>query len=539
MKDDKFIYESINEFYDAKEDENIEIEEDEEDKYFPVQSMILENEWISPEEQKKMNSHDESPFFSNAKMNSDDRVRFISPLQQPTKKQSPKLSPENSPKINRSILNELLPTQVQLEQVEEDPVGMNDKLYGQVFKGCFIAWLLTSLLLISSKSTTVSSDKMAEVTGWFTCCLILGLALTAVWARILAEQTELVVYGLMMAVPTGFALLAIFSFSHFHLLTGSIFGLISAIISAAVYFNRRAVRTTVEIVHSAAIFIQSTPKVYGLAIKIVTGYILFVFIWLNAFTRLYNSKNWTIMFTGQILFVFMLIWFGSVLSTVQKFLIATWVRSWMNKTDDDSDKNESKLMDEKAFGTICLAAGLLTAAKMIRFFGKGTQLTVKTVTQFTPGGGIISQLFSWILTLISAAERFMQRFTDFVVYYLAVGSETEGFMNSCRGLSRSIEGHLGLALTTDAAAQLILTFSTVLISFGSTALMLFVSKAHINYYSSILIGLLSASVMDFVSNTYTSAIDASFLCYVMDLKRTDLVIDNKIHEAFSSKLSAV
>lgn len=416
-------------------------------------------------------------------------------------------------------------------------VWIDDKIYGQVFKACFIIWFLASLLLISSKPAAVAGDKMAEVTGWFACCLVLGLALTAVWARVLAEQTEVVVYGLMMAVPTGFALLSLFFFSHFYILTGAAFTVISALLSAVIYFNRRTVKTTVQIVHSAAIFIQSTPKVYGLVMKIVTGYVLFVLIWLTAFTRLFNTKNWTFMFVSQVSFVFMLIWFGSVLSTVQKFLIATWVRSWMNKTDDDNnEKAETKLMNENSFGTICFAAGLLTAAKMIRIVGKGTQFTVKTLSRFTPGGGIISSLFSWILSLIYAAESLMQRYTDFVVYYLAV-SGTEGFMNSCRGLSQAIDGHLGLALTTDMTAQLLLKFSTVLISFGSTALIIFISKSHINYYSSILIGLLSSSVMDFVSNTYTSAIDATFLCYVMDLKRVDREIDNKIHEAFSSKLS--
>lgn len=100
MKGDKFISDSLNEYYDAKDEEEDKYEKDyvEEDKYFPIQSMMIENEWISPEEHKKMKSHDESPFFGNAKINSDERVRFISPLQKPTKKQSPKLSPENSPK---------------------------------------------------------------------------------------------------------------------------------------------------------------------------------------------------------------------------------------------------------------------------------------------------------------------------------------------------------------------------------------------------------------------------------------------------------
>lgn len=535
MKDDKFISESLNEYFDVKD----EIEEAEEEQYFPVQSMIIENEWISSEEHRQMKSTEESPYFGNVKINFDERLRFISPLQQPTNNESPKLSPETSPKINRSILNELLPTQVQLEQVEEESssVWINDKIYGQVFKGCLIIWFLWSFLLISSKPATNSSDNMAEVTGWFSCCLILGLALSVVWAKILAEQTGAVVYGLIIAVPTGFAVLSLLSFSHFYILTGSGFAIISAVLSLAIYLNRKTMRTTVDIIHSAAIFIQATPKVYGLVMKIVAGYFFYILIWLSAFSRLFNYKNWTFMIVSQISFIFMLIWFGSVLSTVQKFLISTWVRAWMNKTDD-FEKNEAKLMNEKSFGTICLAAGLLTAAKMTRLIGKGTEFTVKTLTKFTPGGGIISSFFSWILSLISTAERMMQRFNDFVIYYLAV-SETEGFLNSCRGLSQAIDGHLGLALTVDSTAQLLLMFSTILISLISTALILFLFKAHINYYSSILIGLLSASVMDFVSNTYTSAIDVTFLCYVMDLKRADRKIDNQIHEAFSSKLSAV
>ena len=545
---DKFISESLNEYFDAKDDDeeegfNENFKKGQEEEYFPVQSLMIENEWISPEERQKQQQelmNEDSPYFGNAKINSEERVRFISPILQPEKAESPK----NSPKINRSILNELLPTQIQLDTGEnfgddgECSMLMNDKIYGHVFKGCFVIWLLASLLLINSKPGLVISDNITGIIGWFSCCLVLGLAMTAIWARVLAEQTEAVVYGLMFAVPAGFALLAIFSFSRLYVLSGSVLMLFSAVISAAIYFNRRRLRTTVDIVHSAAIFIQATPKVYGLVIKIVSGYVLFLFIWLSAFMRLFTNSSWTLMFFEQFVFVLMLVWFGAVLSTVQKFLIATWVRDWMNQTEDSDGKEAEKLMDEKSFGTICLAAGLLALAKMTRLVGKGTQVTVKTITRFAPGSGIIAEFFNWILTLISAAERFMQRFTDFVVYYLAV-TETEGFINSCRGLSNAVDGHLGLALTTDTTAQLLLSFSTVLISLTSTAVILFVAKTRINHYSSVLIGLLSASVMDFVSNTYTSAIDATFLCYVMDLKKTDRVIDKKIHESFSAKLSSV
>lgn len=554
MKDDKsrdkIISDSLNEYYDAKDDSEDRNEMMEE--FYPVQSItIIENEWISPEEVKKMKPHvvdDESPYFANAKIDFEERVRFISPLQQPIQQQSPKASPQTSPKINRSILDELLPTQIQLETSNENNDNfpdsnwrMNDKICGQVFKGCFVIWLLASFYLISTKPapTGVPTDKLTEITGWFACSLVLGLALTAVWAKILAEQTEVIVYGLMMAVPAGFALLTLFAFSHFYILSGLICLIISAILSIVIYFNRKTLKTTAEIVHSAAIFIQATPKVYALVMKIVAGYVVIVFIWLKAYTRLFNSSsNWSIIFVSQLAFIFMLLWIGAVLSTVQKFLIATWVRAWMDKTDDSKNKKEAKILDEKSFGTICLAAGLLSLANMTRIARKGTEMTMKALGKFVPGHGIISQFFTWISALISATERFMQRFTDFVVYYLAV-SDCEGFIDSCRGLSNAIDGNLALAVTTDTTAQLLLTFSTVLIGFASTTLILIIAKNRTSYYSGMLIGLLSASVMDFVSNTYTSAIDASFLCYVMDLKRPNRTIDKEIHEAFSSKLSSV
>lgn len=555
MKDDKnrdkFISDSLNEYYDAKDDSEDRNEMMEE--FYPVQSRtIIENEWISPEGAERMKSHvfdDESPYFVNAKIDYDERVRFISPLQQPIQQQNPKASPQSSPKINRSILDELLPTQIPIEDSNENssfPASasdwlMNDKIYGQVFKGCFVIWFLTSFYLISTKpaATGVSTDKMTEITGWFASSLLLGLALTAVWAKILADQTEVIVYGMMMAVPAGFALLTLFAFSHFYILSGLICLIISAILSIVIYFNRKTLKTTAEIVHSAAIFIQATPKVYTLVMKIVAGYAVLVFIWLKAFTRLFNSSsNWSIMFVSHVAFIFMLLWIGAVLSTVQKFLIATWVRAWMDKTDDSKHEKEAKILDEKSFGTICLAAGLLSLAKMTRIARNGTEVTGKILGKFVPGHGIISHFLTWISALISAAERFMQRFTDFVVYYLAV-SDCEGFIDSCRGLSNAIDGHLALAVTTDTTAQLLLTFSTVLIGFSSTALIFLIAKNRTSYFSGMLIGLLSASVMDFVSNTYTSAIDASFLCYVMDLKRPDRKIDKEIHDAFSSKLSSV
>lgn len=568
---------SNNEYFDVKE------EDEEREEYFPAQSMFIENEWIrnspggaerSKKQQKQppllnlaadsMNDYysvyaeniKDSPYFENARVNSEN-VRFISPIQS-TK--NPTESVSSSPKINGSILDELLPTQIQLnpanhmmtetmtEEEFEKRYLMNDRVYGQVFKGSLIAWALSSVFIIFGNAQKIPIN--GEIGGWFTCLLILGLGMTAVWARLLAERTEIVVYGLMLAVPAGFGLLGMFSFSHWFILTGLIFLAISVVSAAVVYFNKETLKTTVEIVHNAAIFIQATPKVYPLVLKIVAAYLLFLVIWLKAFMGLFNNPNWSLVFstTMKVAFIIILLWTGAVLSTVQKFILSTWVRTWMNQTEDDygsteqqQEDEECKKVNEESFGSICLAAGLLTIGKVIRIATKSVHFTSQTLAKFIPCSGLISELLNWTFSLIFVAEKFMQRFTDFAVYNLAVSKDAAGFINSCKQLGRVLDGHVRLAITTDATAKLLLSFSTILISFSSTVLILSIAKNHVTWQSSLLIGLLAASVTDFVSNTYTAAIDSMFLCYVMDLRKPERAgkIDSKIHEAFSTKLSSV
>lgn len=526
-------------------------EEDEDEEYFPIKSMEIENEWINNDSEiMKESKGTISPYFGNAQKNSSsENIRFISPIQEKRETETNSSCNANTPKINRSILNELLPTQVQLESnnSESEFYFFNDKIYGILFKGCCIVWALWSFLLINSKSMTSPTERLYEITGWFVCLLLVGLAMTAIWAKLLAEQTEAVVYGLMITLPVGFGFLGLTAFSHWYILSGLVSVVISAILSLTIYLNRQNLKNTVEIVHNAAIFIQATPKVYSLLLKIVSLYVVFVIVWLMAFVRLFSSSNSLIStIISQIFFIFTLIWFGAVLSTSQKFIIATWVRSWMDQTEDlessDSNRNTRTFFNDETFGTICLAAGLLSLAKITRIVGKGVHLSGKVISQTIPFSGILSNFFSWIVSLISIAERFMQRFTDFSIYFLAISDDFNfNFIDSCRQMSQVLSGHVGLAVTTDTTAQLLLTFSTVLISFISTVLILFIAKSHVAWSSGVLIGLLAAAVTGFISNVYTSAIDATFLCYVMDLKRPERLglIKNEIQDAFSTKLSAV
>ena len=561
---------STNEYFDAKEDNEFEAELLAEE-YFPAQSMFIENEWItnSPGGLKMSESHDSSPFFETARIN-EEKVRFISPIQSNSKTPIMKadFSSSSSPKINPSILNELLPSQVQMEM---DPINngnsnsnnsnfnfnmteeeferkylRNEKVYGQVFKGSLVVWGLFSMYLISRSSSSENANPInGTVGGWFACLLVIGLGLTACWARLLAEQTELVVYGLMVAVPAGFAALGVLSISHWSIIMGLVFFAFSGISALVVYFNRTNLKSTVEIVHNAAIFIQSTPKVYSLIIKVVAAYLIFLMIWLKSFVGLFSNPNWSFVFATSIKvsFIIILLWTGAVLSVVQKFILATWVRLWMNQTSDDDteERDRVKSVDEGSFGSICLAAALLTVGKLIRLSAKSIHFTSKSIGKFIPCSGVISTMLNWAFSLLFVAEKFMQRFTDFAIYNLAINSETEtdGFVTSCKQLGRVFEGHIGLAVTTDTTAQLLLSFSTALISFSSTAIILLIAKKHISWSSGLLIGLLAASVTDFVSNTYTAAIDSMFLCYLVDLRRPDKVIKPEIQAAFSTKLSSV
>ena len=578
------------------ENDQLNDAEEDDEQFYPVQSMIIENEWINTENVKISESESESitttlkitdkseyninnfdngnendnsfndvsPYFKAARINKndDENVRFISPLPKNSSPNSSKLKSsnfhnENSPNINRSILNELLPTQVQLDwegggegEGETKKWFKNDKIYGLIFKFSLIIWTIFTIYLTIYNSSPSSPHKILnlEKVCWFGLLLVIGLGVSAGWARVLGEQSETVVYGLILTIPTGFIGLGLFAFSHWYLVAGFVCLMLAGLLLAVVWGNKNNLQVTVEIVRTAAIFIQSTPKVYTLVLKIVAIYSAFVLIWLLGFIRLFdNSMNWSFVPATSIkfLFVFMLLWVGAVLSTIQKFTIATWVRSWMNHTEDQLNDNDEiikiKLLNENSFGSICLAAGMLSTAKLIRLFTRIFHFSIKASGNFLNFSGLISGFIGWILTLIIAAERLIQRFTDFSIYYLAIEDNVEGFFSASQGLGKILNGHIGLALTADSTAQLLLTFSTILISFTSTALLIFITKTQISWTTSALIALLAASVNDYVACTYTSAIDATFLCYLMDLRRKDCAgkINPQIHAAFSSKLESV
>jgi hypothetical protein len=518
--------------------------------FYPVQSMTLNensiinnNEWIDKEFQNDSN-HRPSPYFESAQINKDEKVRFISPILENNNAQD-----RGEAEIGRSILNELLPTQVQFESNESNFSSRekfmqyfeNDAFFGQLFKAMLISWLIFSVyVILKTDGNGLASDKLPVTIGWFICLLGFGLGLSAVWAKILAEQTEFVVYGLVFGLPAGFAFLAMTAISHWFIASGLILAGISVFLFGAIWLNRQNYQTTVEIVRTSAIFIQATPKVYTLLFKTAFAYTAFVIIWLMEFSRLFGALSSVPFTISAVLHIFLLLWVGGVLVTLQKFIIAKWVRSWMKRVDDDfaSQEDESLgILDQYSFGSICLAAGIISVAKCIRLVSKSIHFTLRSTERIIPTSGLFADFCGWLVSLMSAAERILQRFTDFSIYYMAVG-EVKGFMNASRGLNQAISGHWALAVTTDSTSQLILTFSTTLIALASTALVLTVAKTYISWSSSILIGLLAVSVTDFVSTTFTSAIDASFLCYLLDLKDPNRAgkLNPKLQSAFSSKL---
>lgn len=576
--------------------------EEEDEEFFPARSNIIIDgaEWITEKEDfppilkssccsngnvKILNTTNimpnetsNSPYFEAPRMSSkaeSEPIRFVSPVIQSNtidKKQNVNIEQENRifGESAGSILDELLPTQVQpfrgvglMGNNNDDRYAKyNDKFFSSLFKLSFLLWGCCALVLFLSSSTDSKIPgtgtlykAIGETCGWFGILLAVGLALSAVWAKVLAERTETIVYGLMLAVPAGFAGLAIFSMSNL----GGIFGFItigclflfSGISGLIIWLNRKNLEITVEVVRTAAIFVQATPQLYGLVGRTVAVYGVFVLVWMLSFAKLLQMKWVMWSFVLQLFYVFMLLWTGVVLSTMQKFVIGSWVRGWMDQVEDGSerivDESSTGVFTEE-FGTVCLASGILAVARLIRLCAKVAHLTLTSVVDSKYGP--ISWMSRWMLSMIGLMERLVERYTDFSIYYIAINKSGSGndndnegdvsitFWEGCSAVGRILQRHSILLITTDFTAQMLLKFSTILIGFISSALLYIFAHKYMTWTSGLLMVFLTASLTDFVASVYTAAIDASFLCYLSDLERVEKAgkIDGQIHSAFSAKL---
>ncbi|PJF16519.1 hypothetical protein PSACC_03715 [Paramicrosporidium saccamoebae] len=473
--------------------------------------------------------------------------------------------------LREPLLEELLPTsrKAALFPALNGPVSRKDGVAAMVFWIMFAIMMATGLLLCFVYPTELrdhiirgSSMFRAIVdSSWILVSAIgVGSVVSVLWALLLRWFTTEIVTMMLYFAPLsalaagGWALL---EFLHadvgggFWLLLAAVAGLSAAALSGMfIVANRKNVRHTVEIIKMTSEVLSSNPGIYVASFVLFVSYLCFIAVWLLFYVHTLmlgyvdpSHHVWHLSrfsYYLQAYLVFMLVWTSLIFSGVQKCLIGGVVGRWyFFRADPDELEQTSSVWSSlhaamtTFFGQICIASLILSMVRMARLF---FQFYHYVASRFD--SGVVSTVLRSVTLFFGFVERLVEHLSDLALYTVALTGE--GFWSAGRTLFKVFRRNMLLSFTTDALAVLLFTISTTAVA-AITGLFSYIFVAHglqsqYGFNAAMLFSLLTWYVLRFFTGIFSDTMDASFVCFAIDLD-TEKLHSHSVHQAFSHRIT--
>ena len=351
-----------------------------------------------------------------------------------------------------------------------------------------------------------------------------------VWTWALSYFTRVIVYGMLLIVPTVLSLAAVV------VLVNSGAWLVSLILMgmAGIFFglirlNQDGIDSTVTIVKSAAVVLKKNGQVYLYSFAASMLYVLLVLGWMVLFAGLFNSgSTWM-----QANAVMLLIWTGSIIGNYQRGMIANCVHNWYQRP-----KAEQPYEPLRYAGQFCFAGLVLTLVDGMRFMN----WTVKKSLEQVREGAMKSMTgFAWRMS--SAMESFLSHYTQYSVLQVVLSKGHHSFLEASAQVYTVFRRNILLSAINDMTSSMIFAATGACAAVGSGLIWHTINMdADEGVLVPMTVCVVTFMVLRFFTGIYTSAIDAAFLCYSLDVdtNRVEAQTDADrmaLYQAFGVKLS--
>lgn len=475
--------------------------------------------------------------------------------------------------LREPLLEELLPTsrKAALFPALTGPVEKKDRIAAVIYWSLFGFMMFIGVLLCfiypsELRDRLIRSSSLfraiVDSTWILVSAVIVGSAISILWTLLLRWFTSEVLHLMLYFAPMTSLLVGLWAgleFFHadagggFWLLLASIAGISTAIFSGTfIIANRKNVKHTIDIIKVTTEVLSANPGIYLASLGLFLGYLLFVAIWLLFYVHTLmlgyadpTNHVWHLnqfSYYLQAYFIFMLVWTSLVFSAVQKCMIGGVVGRWyfFRADPDELEQSEGNVVWSSLkttmtafFGQICFASLILGIVRITRGF---FQLYHYIASKFD--NGIVTSLLRNVNLFFGFIERLVEHLTDLSLYTVALTGE--GFWSASRTLFKIFRRNMLLSFTTDTLALLIFTISTTAVA-ALTGLSSFIFISHglhsqYGFNGAMLFSLLTWYVLRFFTAVFTDTMDASFVCFAIDLD-TEKLHSPSVHQAFSHRIS--
>lgn len=290
--------------------------------------------------------------------------------------------------------------------------------------------------------------------------------------------------------------------------------------------QRERLETTADIICIAA----DALTMHAVSIFSVSGFLaivisLYCWLWTITFrTMPHNALN--LIIAGMAL-----LWTVGVVECCQRYVIGRCVASHYYSPSSSVATGGfealGRALSPIAFGQICILGGLRL---VIRLFRLGIDL-YKFSLSILPVGPVRSVLLSGIPVSSWIESRVLQ-ISDHSLHYVALTDSS--LLGAARSIIRVFRRNLITILLTDASTTAILFFLP-----GNLSMAIVASVAILLHWSIPSVALfcfLGLIAMNLFASILTAAIDASLVCYAMDLDDNKMHVP-AVHQAFAARLA--
>ncbi|KAK4516672.1 uncharacterized protein ATC70_011649 [Mucor velutinosus] len=474
----------------------------------------------------------------------------------------------------RSLSESLLPTSASI------PPGITaaadrkyrDPIFAGLYAICFAIFFISGLITLFTTNSHAIEDYVKGSTfkairdSAGILCIIIATALLigTIWLYILRTFTKTFVWGTVVCVPITLTVVFIWTLveslqSNFvyegekrssandtGLTVMSFIPLILNLIYIKVIFdNKHRINQTVSVIELACDVVRFNPGIILVSFVLLATFIAFSIVWITFFNRLWlighlgdkssmTGAIWVVnnyVYSLAAFYIFIFMWTAKLLVYMERFALSAITAQWYFHRNDPSTTNnnppwKSALIKASttSFGTLAFGSLILAIIQFLQFVARSIRKYSKTAKPFA---AVLSFILRYIDALVST-------FSNYTISLAGITGES--FCSAATSATKIFRRNLLTGLFGDLLTQLILYIgaSVIALSSGFGAYVYATHSLHSPH--GFLVGLIGTLMpwylSQFFSYTMMSIIDASFLCYAIDLD-TGTVHLSAAHTAFS------
>ncbi|KAI9314032.1 plasma-membrane choline transporter-domain-containing protein [Dichotomocladium elegans] len=439
---------------------------------------------------------------------------------------------------------------------------LRDPFFAVLYCLCLTVFVLSGVIVaLSTNSHALERGARGTMFKTITDCASLIAAMVsiafvsgAIWIYILRTFTKVIVWGTVIFVPC--SLVGVFLWSLIEsrrsdnldggLTALSCIPLVLALLHVKIlHSGYQQINKTIVVLELACDVLRYNPGIIVVSLFLMVAFIIFTVIWMILFTRLWlmghlpsdssSAIVWIVndnVYLLAMFYIFMYLWTSALLINMQRFTLSAIIAQWYFHRHEPTKTNAEMAWRVGLARAATTSLGTIALGSLVLSVVQGLQY----LTQF------IRKRFkmSWpLMTVISAFLSFLEAITSEINNYTIAlaGITGEGFYSSARSSTKIFRRNLLSGLVGNVLTKMILYVGSLVIALSSGFGVYIFATHNLRSPYGLLIGLLGSIfplyMSKFFSYIMTSIVDATFLCYAIDLD-TGTIHMSAAHEVFSN-----